>query len=347
MKTDNTKYIAVDCGKYNTKVASFDTETGKRKKFKFRTKYSPGTFEDDMFEKGTFIIQIDDGVIYKVGNGGKQEPNMETSKKSEIHKVCTIAGIAIALAQGEHEDVSVVIGIPLQLANIPEERISYKKYILGEIGETHTVKIKADPEGQVHEVKFQFKEEKVYPEGIGVLYEYPEKLDGPTAIIDIGNLNINNTYADRFNIVTESCFTDELGGKILISGLAQELTSELRARVDDNLTASTLLRPYEERYLRPVNGNKEIEDRSREIIDAYLLEHVQSIKKKCDTKHFPLAFMNVVCVGGTSKLLTREIITVFGNKTFIPDNPEYVNVLGFLRKLCADHKIDLDTQTEG
>lgn len=339
-------YIAVDCGKYNTKTAMFRDDGRGMVRKKFRTKFSPGTFDDDMFGRGTYIIQIDDGPVYKVGNEGRTEPDMETTKKTEIHAVCTMAGIAAALGEGDHKDVSVVIGIPLQLATIPEERLSYKSYILGEPGQ-HTVRLKADQNGPVVTVKFTITSEKVYPEGMGVLYEYPDRLDGPTAIIDIGNLNTNNTYADRFNINSEACFTDELGGKVLISGLAQELTSELGSRVDDNLAASTLLKPYGERFLVPANGDPEIQKRSREIIDRYLLDHVNAIKKKCDTHHWPLAFMRVVCIGGTSRLLSGEIRAVFGQNAFIPDNPEYVNACGFLRKLCADSGVDITDAGKG
>ena len=340
-----SKFIAVDCGKYNTKVESYDSESGKRRHFKFRTKISPGTLDDDMLERGTFIVQTDDGdgEVYKIGNDARKEPDMETSKKSEIHRICSLAAIAMAAGPGVHEDLSVVIGMPLSLCSVPEERLSYKKYILGEPGEKHVVNFVTNPNDPdpVQECVFTISKELVYPEGIGVIYEYPAKLSGPTAVLDIGNLNINNTYTDNFNIVNESCFSDELGGKVLITGLAQELTSELGARVDENLAASTLLRPLSDRYLHTTSGNKEIDEKSREIIDRYLLEHVRAIKQKCATRHWPLEFMNVVCVGGTSKLLIEEIKQVFGANAFIPDNPEYANASGFLKKMCADAGIDL------
>ena len=91
----------------------------------------------------------------------------------------------------------------------------------------------------------------------------------------------------------------------------------------------------------PSSGNEEIRDKSKKIIDEYLLEHVRTIKRKCDTRHWPLEFMDIVCVGGTSKLLKREIEEVFGVNTFIPEDPEYSNVRGFLKKLCADDGIDV------
>ena len=334
-------YIAVDCGKYNTKVDAFNPESGQEQKIRYRTKVSEGTFDDDMFDRGTYIVQIDNGPVYKIGNDAKNEPSMETSKKSEIHKVCTMTAIAIAAAKLGVDEVCVAVGMPLQLAVIPEERIEYKNFILGNDNEKHEVLIKSDSNTPPVSIQFTVTKRLVYPEGIGVLYEYPQKVDGPTAIIDIGNLNTNNTYTDGFHIIRESCFTDEMGGKVLISGLAQQLTSELRMRCDDNLAASTMLRPYEKRELHVRNGNAEVAEKSRQIIDSYLMEHVGAIKTKCDTRHWPLDFMNVICVGGTSRLLEREIFMTFGENAFIPENPEFANVCGFLKKMCADANIDL------
>lgn len=341
---DGKRYIAIDAGKYNTKLNTYDAATGNQTLCKFRTKMSEGTFDDDMFEKGTFIVQVDDGPVYKVGRDGRNEPEMETSKKSEIHQVCALTAAALALGPGEHRGVNAAIGIPLQICNIPEERLSYKHFIFGDPGDLHTVRIKTDAAGPVLTSAFSFDRQLVYPEGIGVLYEYPSRLNGPTGIIDIGNLNTNNLYCDAFLINNEGCYTAEMGGKILIAGLSATLTSELGSRVDDNMAASTLLKPYEQRYLRSVKKNREIEIQSKNIIDRYLLEHVRQIKQRCDTRQWPLEFMNIVCMGGTARLLKNEIYQVFGEETFIPEAPEFVNVKGFLKKMCADDGIDL-TQT--
>lgn len=345
MLKENIRYIAVDAGKYNTKVNAFDPNTKKTSLMKFRTKISEGTFEDDMFEKGTFIVQVDDGPVYKIGHGARNEPEMETSKKSEIHRVCTYAAVALTCGCGEHTNVNIAIGVPLKVCEVPEERMSYKKFILGEPGVPHTVHLKTSCSGPVYTSVFTYGKTLVYPEGIGVLYEYPAKLQGVTGVIDCGNLNTNYLYCDSFMVNNEGCHTNEMGGKILITGLSGALSGELGARVDAILTASTLLKPYQERHLVAANGNKELDIRSKALIDQYLLEHVRSIKQACDAKHWPLLFMNLVFMGGTSRLLQHEIREVFGENTFIPEAPEYVNVKGFLRKLCADDGIDLAKET--
>ena len=338
-----SKYIAIDAGKSDTKFKSYDSDTKAIVRSKFRTKISPGTFEDDFFERGTFIAQIDEnGPVYKIGHGGTEEPALETSKKSEIHRICTMAAAALACGgPGTFNDVKIVIGVPLQICSIPEQRIDYKKYILGEPGEEHIVRIKTDCNGPVHEIRLTFSKELVYPEGIGVLYEYPKKLGGQTGIIDIGNLNTNNIYCDTFSIVPEDCFTDELGSRILLSNLASQLTSELNMRVTDRMAESVLRLPVEKRHLVPWDENPEIIKKSGDLITQFLTDHAKLIRQKCATRHWPMDFMNLVCMGGTSKLLRNELTEVFGSHIFIPENPEYVNVDGFLRKMCADEGIDI------
>lgn len=335
------KYVAVDSGKYQTKLCTYE-KGADMKRQKFRTKISPGTFDDDMIGAGTFIVQVDGGDVFKIGREAKQEAVLESSKKSEIHKICTLAAIALSCGSGEHDGVNVAIGIPYQICQVPEERLDYKKYILGAPGEKHTVKIKTNGNADPVTSVFTINRQLVYPEGIGVLYEHPSKFnDGPTGIVDIGNLNINALHTASFDVFGESCFSDELGGKILIANLAQTLTSELGSRCDENLVAATLLKEKDARHLTSKKGNTDLEKKSREIIDREVLEHVAAIKRGCDSKHWPIEFMNTVCLGGTAKLLRNEIYEVFGEDTFIPDQPEYVNVCGFLKKMCADDGIDV------
>jgi len=335
------KYVAIDCGKYKTKACAFDSETGSYRRTTFRTRMSEGSFEDDMLEKGTIVVRVDGGDVYKVGPGAKNEAELETSKKSEIHRICTMSAIAMMVEENT-KNVKAVIGIPYQLAQDPEKRLEYKDFIIPD--KEHTVEIKTSSDGPVRKVTFSFSKRLVYPESIGVLYEYPIELGDITGIIDIGNLNTNCTYCMNYQPQQESSFTDEMGGKILISGLAQQLSSELGARVDDNLVASTLLKDESKRFLMSKNNDKTVEERSRAVINEYLMEHTLNIKRKLDAKHWPTSFMNICMIGGTTKILKPEIRNVFGD-VFIPEEPEFVNVAGFLRKMCADDNIDVKKET--
>ena len=276
-------YIAVDCGKFETKVCAFLGEQNDIRKFKLRTKMGPGDFDE----------------------------------------------------------VYVAIGMPLDISGNPLERNAYKDFILGKDGEKHTVKWKKDGEGPIHTTSFVIRKRFVYPEGCGVLWLHPDKLLGAAAIVDIGNLNTNNIYAEALNPDDRMCFTGELGGKILISGLCRALEAELGARVIESMVASALAKPEKERHLVSAKGNKAVEEKSARIIADYAIDHVRLIKQQCDVHHWPLEFADIVCVGGTTRLIKNELLEVFGETVFIPESQEYANVHGFLRRMCASLDVDL------
>lgn len=335
------KLIAVDAGKHGTKV--FALTDGIVNQKKMRTKISAGSFADDMVKRGTFVCQIDSGgPVYNVGNGARNEPAAETSKKSEIHRVLTLAAVARMLGEGLHENVSIAIGLPLDICENVAERLSYKEYILGKPGEMHTVRLKMPSNNFIEEVRFTFGRQLVYPEGIGALYKYPALCAGqPVGVIDIGHINTNCMYYNSFEPVLDSCFTDEMGGKFLISELNGRLSAELGSNVDDNIVASLLMKPYEDRYL-VMPGGADVAERSRAVIDETLRNHVLSIRQRCRTRHWPIDFMLKIFIGGTSRLLEREIKEVFGESVIIADDAEFVNAHGFLKMLCAQEGIDLD-----
>lgn len=336
------KYVAVDSGKYATKVSAYDPETKKLSKFKFRTKYGEGNLLDDTLEKGTFVAGIE-GKAYRIGNGGMIEAELNTSKKSEIHKLCTLAAIARCVTE-EHEEICVCIGIPVNEYQVFDIREEYKKYILPDGEISITLKMKGDD--PVETKTFMITSKYVFPESAGALYMNVEKsANKVAAIIDIGNLNINCTCWDDFRLDEKYTITDELGGNIMISGLAQDLSTEF-SRCDENLVARVLKKPLSERHLQPIRPNKELEEKSKELISDYLLRHTRAIKKKCDTKKWPLEFMELIFIGGTSQLLQNEIKEVFGEEVVIPENPEYVNVVGFLRRLCSKYGIDINNTKE-
>lgn len=86
------RYIAVDSGKFATKIAYYDEKNHTTRHMKFHTRISEGYFEDDAIERATFVAQVGDKT-YKIGRGARQQADMETSKKAEIHKLCKRARI--------------------------------------------------------------------------------------------------------------------------------------------------------------------------------------------------------------------------------------------------------------
>ncbi len=333
------KYISVDSGKYKTKVSCWDDEKKSYREFGFRTKTSEGDFRDDMLGAETYLAKVN-GKTYKVGYEARKEAEVETSKQSETHKISTLTAIAMVLAddhkeKDEAEDICVVIGVPYETCCNVDERLKYKDYILPADGSV-TVEIKRTSVEKPISVTFRCKERYVYPESSGVLYKFPRECEGVTGIIDIGNVNINHTYSDTFSITNDYGFTNELGGKSMISGLALALSAGLNKTCNEDLVAKVLCRPLKERHLTPVNGDKEIEAKSAQIITDYLKNYVEGIKTNCKLKKWSLDFMKIVVIGGTANLITNELKEVFGENVYIPEFPEYVNAQGFLLNMVSN-----------
>lgn len=325
-------FVAVDSGKYATKVAYYNPNTDDVKTFKFRTKMSPGNFNDDALETSTVIVEYNNEV-YKIGNGATVEAALETTKASEIHKVCTLTAIAMCVGD-EDAEVHAAVGIPVKEWENVDKRNEYKNFILPD-GEV-TIKLMVKSESEPMTKKFTIVSKHVYPESQGALFlkKVAPLSNGTVAVIDLGNLNINCTCWNMRELDRQYSLTDELGGNILISGLSQELSATF-SRCDETYVAKVLKQPRENRYLKPNRPNPEVETLSKEIIDDYLLNHVKQIRRKCDSKHWSLDYMELVFIGGTAALLKDEIKVVFGENSYIPPHPEYANVAGFLRVMCS------------
>ena len=260
------RYIAVDSGKFATKVAEYDPKTKTVRKFSIRTKADAGDFRDDAIEKHTVVVEID-GNVYKIGNGARGNgAALETNKSTDVHRLCTLTAIATLASKNEADEIYVAVGLPAKdWANVAK-RMGYKDFILPQ-GECR-ISIKKDSESPVVEKTFTIKERYVFPESIGALFmdETIENIT-PTAItgvLDIGNLNLNATLWQGTELLQDKSLTAELGGAILIQELAQELTTNI-ATCDELITANIL--KSEDRCI-PSNGNLTPEqvDASKELI---------------------------------------------------------------------------------
>lgn len=327
------RFIAIDSGKYATKIATYDDKEDKVVVGKFRTKISPGNFLDDALETSTVIAEYD-GKIFKIGNGALQEAELNTSKASEIHKISVLTAIAMNVSDNEVDDVHAAIGIPVKEWENVEKRNEYKHYILPD--EMVEMKIMLKSETEPITKRFRIVSKHVYPESQGALFlkSVAPYSNDTVGVIDIGNLNINGTCWTMRELDRQYSLTDELGGNILISGLSQELSAAF-SRCDENYVAKVLKQPKDKRMLVPNRPNPEIESSSKALIDEYLINHIKQIKRRCDSKHWSLDFMTLVFIGGTSDLLVNEIKSVFGDDVIIPNKPEYANVAGFLRVMCS------------
>ena len=327
------RFAAVDSGKFATKLAWADPKLETYNTCSFRTKMGLGNFADDAIEDGTFVVEID-GNVYKIGNGAPKEAVLETSKKSDIHKICTLLALAL-IANPSGDEFKVAIGAPVAEWAVVDKRNEYRDYILPE-GDI-TVKYKTSKSDDIHVKTFSVVKKYVYAESAGALYLDMLRNKDTAAIVDLGNLNVNCTYWSNFVLDETYSATGELGGQILVRKLADELSSAF-TRVDERLVSNILKRAPEDRFLKPVKvtaGSEEVEARSKQIIKEFLYNHVKEIQRKCDSLHWSLDYMELTFIGGTSALLQNEIREVFGENVFIPENPDMANVIGFLRRLIA------------
>lgn len=325
------KYIAVDSGKFATKVSVANEKLDGSSEYKFRTRMGAGSFDDDAVEAGTYVASID-GNVLKIGNGAPKDADLETSKKTEIHRMSALLALALAASPDGKDEFYAAAGMPVGPYRNVEERKEYKEYILP--AGKHKVEYMGQ-DGKVNKKEFIVAKQFVYPESAGGLYLDMQANKDAAAVIDIGNVNVNATYFQNFEPDYECSGTSELGGQILISGVAAGLSSRFSSRVDERLASRTLKLPKDQRYLHPVRTGTGIEEASAAYISEYLVTHVKEIKRMCDSLRWPLDYLNLTFIGGTSELLKEELRQVFGDTITIPDKPEYVNARGFLRRLVA------------
>lgn len=339
-----TIWASIDPGKYALKYAGLDEERGIMKG-SMRSKYSPDSLRNNYFGRGTIIAQIDNGNTYRLGNSAINEPDAVTSKKSEIHRIDTMAGIAMMCDRNAFNIVNAVLTIPQSLINNVELKNEYIQYILGMPEEEHAVWLKTSPEEEPYCVRFAVNKRYVYPEGDGIIYEHADLFNGMTGIIDIGGHNANGKISRGIDDDIERFgFTAELGGKIMVDGLADYLSARLNIRVVPELVEDIIKKPYKERYVETQMG-KEFDERiakeSSALIREYMLGHVKKIWQYCNKNAWPWETIKLVFVGGTSSVLPYELGQIFGKNINIPNHPEMSNALGNLCRMCANNNIDL------
>lgn len=332
------RFIAVDSGKFATKVAEYLLKEKKVRTFQIRTKISDGYFIDDAIEKNTVVVEID-GHVYKVGNGARGEgANLDTDKNDDIHRICTLTALASVASDNEKDTFNVAVGLPAKDWAIPTKREEYKKSMLPE-GDI-TVKIRPNSKKPPVTKTFTIKNRFALAESIGALF-----MDGviedvttnpniPTGVIDIGNLNLNATFWQGTELVYDKSSTQELGGAILIQELAQELSANVDY-VDEMIAANILKSAPADRHLPDGLGlTAEEVQRSAEVTKKILRNHAEKIRRSCKQRNWSLKATRIVAIGGTSADIEDELKEVFGNITVLP-NSNFCNALGYLRIMCS------------
>ena len=325
------RYITVDSGKSFTKVDIYDEPSNQIISKNIRTKYDEGIFEDTDPGQNTSLIEFD-GQIYRVGQGATKEAELKSSKKLPIHKICTMLAVALECSADEVDEVYCGIGIPVKDYEFPEERNSYRDYILPT--EPVTVRFKRTGESPIETRTFRFVGRYVYPEGCGALVLPGVMGMGTVALIDIGHLNVNGTIYNGGDADLTMSFTTTKGCNALVSGLAQKLSAAY-SFINKAQTAEVLGRTGKDRCLKPIRSNPQIEESSKTMIDKYLIDYVTALREDCLAAQWSVDYTQFVFIGGTTAIIANEIKEVFGDEVIISEYGAFTNAMGMLALMCG------------
>lgn len=340
------RYISVDSGKSYTKSATLNPEVityiGSNPEDKkltgftgqvfyeslFRTKIEPDTFADTEPGPDTFLVEFE-GQVYKIGRTARTEAELENTKMTPIHKLCTMFAIATWCSENEVDNVTVGVGIPITDYENVEKRNAHRDYIIP-LGE-HTVKYVRD--NIIVTKTFNIVKAYVYPESIGAIYAPGVDSTGTVGVIDIGHLNVNMALY-RGMIPDPDSVTTKKGANHLVKGLAGKLTSKY-SFINAQQTAEILSKSGADRCLKPVKKNPDVEASSKVVIDDYVKEYVTSILDDARSANWAIDYMQICIIGGTTSMIHDDLIEGLGAEVIIPENGNLVNVVGILKAMLA------------
>jgi len=326
------RYIAVDSGKGHTKVATYDVTSNTVTKATFPTRYDEGTFEDTDPGSSTFLVQMN-GRTYKVGRNAANGAELTSSKKTFVHKLCTLFAIAKECSENEVDEVYAAIGIPVKDYQEVELRNKYRDFILP-ADEEITISYKLDGNGPVVTKTFKFAGRYVYPESLGAIFVDGVDPMETIGVIDIGWLNVNMTIFNDGEPSATFSVTTNKGANALTSGLAQKLTAAF-SFINKDQISDLLNKRGDERCLKPRRQDKKVEAESKAAITRYITDYVTGIMDDCRTAQWSVDYTQFVFIGGTVNMIDDEIKEVFGSDIIIPEDSEFVNATGFLRAMCG------------
>lgn len=325
------RYIAVDSGKGNTKVAVYDMATEKVHTSIFETKYDEGTFEDTDPGNDTFLVEMK-GRTYKIGHTATLCAELTSSKKTFVHKLCTLFAIARECSENEIDEVYAAIGIPVKDYQEVNIRNEYRNFILpdGEI----TISYKLTGDSDVITKTFKIVGKYVYPETYGAIFIDGVNPLATVGVIDNGYLNVNMTMFNAGEPDYTASVTTNKGANALISGLAQKLSAAF-SFINKTQTIELLKRTGDNRCLKPIKPNEQIEKDSKNVIDKYIRDYVSGMMDDCRAAQWSTDYTQFVFIGGTINMIENEVKEIFGTEVIIPEDSTFVNAVGFLKAMCG------------
>ena len=338
----------VDAGKGYTKGGTYQLGRDRLIQKRFVTRYSCNAdFDDDNLENQTFLFDID-GETYKIGYSGDVRTEATSSKLSEIHKVCYYASIAMSLSCYEDwssaKDTCVDFGnvicgfsIPTSFILEPEVVRQYREFVFNDLGKQHKVRLKLKAGGPVREFTFTIVAGHIFPEGVGAGYGLAAQLPDVYGIVDIGYFNTSITYYQAHIPYPRYSNTYELGYQNLCANIGSGLSKELKTSINEDYINIVMQRPRELRYLQSQRDPEGSRALSEKVFKAQSDSFIEQILRKLKENEWPIDYMQLIFIGGTSLCLKDTIREKFGNAVTIPDDAHYIHVNGCLQKLALMH----------
>ena len=315
----NIKYVAADCGKANTKVFMYDVKTSNTTNIIIATNVAPvnSLVKASMGESQYIVsIDIDDENIsgeWMIGAVGG-ESSYSNSKKDRIHKIMALVGIALITQNGD--TVVPAIGCPISIFEDEQQKAELYDYLIPD----GRVDIRVN--GVDHFFYVEKEKGMVFPESFGALFLFPDRFTDQTGVVDIGGLNMNASFFNSMKLDPDLCTTEKLGCSAIVSALRKKLNALCDASYDNRRIDSFLKAGTVPNF---VEGNRVIED----VLTIHV-DKIDRVLKDWDTSKIDMIF-----IGGTSRLLEKYILERYGDRAFIPEDTDFINCKGFLKAMVS------------
>ena len=313
-----------DSGKSMTKLTLQTGEGNIRVSF-------PTTFEETDTKTKTDLNHevYYQGTRYLVGEPNKKLNRINRtvrSKEQEVHKVCLLTALCLAIKEAEKDedskqikvhDVTLTVNMPFDDFLDKNQRDSIVKYYqspkmvdMTVDGEKFNLMLKVLP----------------YYEGLGaVLLKADEIKDKRVVSVDFGSLNVNYLTIDKLKPVVAECGSLDFGCGRLLTSIKKLFSS----KGIKNINADSEI-------LRALSGDNEYI--SREVIEEAnkLIEtHVESIYSELFDLEVDVDNIQIIASGGAANLYEPFFNRIFPNKnvTLLKENTTFANAEGSLKLL--------------
>lgn len=315
------KLVAVDCGKAETKVYAYSPDTGAVKSAIVKSRVEPVNS----------LVRLTLGEYAHVVSIAKPDKDMKgewtvgaiggatsysNSKKDSIHKILTLTAIALAVDNGD--SVIASVGCPLSVFFDDKAKSEYYNYIFP------NGRVDVTIDGQDHYFYIEKDNCLVIPESFGALFLYKDRFTDKTGIVDIGGLNVNASFFEEGTLDPFTSKTEKLGFYSIVSLLRNRLNAYCDASFNDTEVGFALRQGY-------MSGYKDTAKIVEEVLD------IQARRIKELLKEWDLTGMTLIFIGGTSKLLQKQLEKYFGKDIFIPDDANLINSRGFLKAMLEGY----------